>query len=125
MLEEFFQRPKTLCAQIRRSRFAPDLEDLAVYLKARGNTWNAQSGYMRAAVHLVHCLELELLPLREVGLEALRRFVREHGSKCSCSVSPAVSSNFRSVAPHLFRVMRERHGLRTDPPGWQSRSPCL
>jgi integrase/recombinase XerD len=115
MLEDFCRR-RSVLARIRRSRFLPDLEALAAFLERRGHRRKTLVAYLYGAAHLVWCIESGEISLEGLTAESLQRAAQRHFGRCSCPRPRRLDGHFVSVAPHLFEVMRERHGLAPSPP---------
>jgi len=114
MLEDFCRRESVL-ARIRASRFSTDLEALAAFLEQRGHRRKTLVAYLYGAAHLVSCIESGEIPLAGLTAERLQRAARRHLGRCFCPRPRRLDGHFVSVAPHLFEVMRERHGLASSP----------
>ncbi len=114
MLQDFYRR-KSILARVRASSFSTDLEALAAYLQRRGYRSKTLVGYMRGAAHLVSCIEGGQISLHGLTADGFQRFAREHPGRCSCPPPSPEDGNFVAVAPHLFEVMRERHGVASAP----------
>jgi len=114
MLEDFCRRESVL-ARIRASRFSTDLEALAAFLEQRGHRRKTLVAYLYGAAHLVSCIESGEIPLEGLTAESLQCAARRHFGRCFCPRPRRLDGHFVSVAPHLFEVMRERHGLASSP----------
>ena len=113
MIEDFCRR-RSVVARIHASRFLPDLEALATFDDG-GHRHKTLTAYLYGAAHLVSCIERGEIPLSGLTAERLQRGAREHRERCFCPRPNYLGSNFVSVAPHLFEVIRERHGLASSP----------
>lgn len=107
----YFSRRRGLAEFISAGRLAPVLEDLAAELEASGHCPSTIQGYLRAARHVTYCIEHRQLALRELTLDGLRTFARDHGASCRCPhPEKAASANFRSCMPHLLPLL-QRAGI--------------
>ena len=109
MIQKIYSR----IPSVGTSRFWVDLEALAGHLQDRGHRPGSISGYLYGAAHLASCIERGLIPLKGLTAESLQRFARQHIKRCACPSPNSKNRDFVAVAPHLFAVLKERHGLVT------------
>lgn len=104
-IEVFFRAPIT---RARAGPFGPDLEILCHRLQGLDLSRRTITQYLRAAAHLIHCIEHGALPLDGLTCVATRQFARRHAPRCACPTYRPVLSNVLSVAPHLLEVLGAR-----------------
>lgn len=103
-LETLFRAP---IVRTRAGHFGADLELLCGHLQESGLSARTVVRYLRAAAHLIHCVEQGWIQLDGLTARDLRGFVHKHVRRCSCRTYKPAPHDLRAVAAHLLEVMRQ------------------
>lgn len=116
MLDRVFQRPGVL-ARLRGGVLGGALDDLAVYLLARGHALTTVQTYVRGAGHLSYWLGDERIPLASLTEETVHEFLQNHLRECLCPVPFGEPVNdLRAAMGHLLTVLRRSGRIAAAPP---------